>query len=358
MTPTDAAEEPLSEAERNAMRSYVQRAEVRLSTLHRIAVAFISGAGLLILLPVFFKEEVGVLIRTFLTHTPDFTSRIDGPAQGVAAVGLFACLVYLLVLSFSLPIYSLYLMLKDIVHFYFTIYTPGFPSDLMTPSFALSGIGFSPDESARVKARILEYEYAEASSVNFAIPFSPAKRAAYLDDTIRDTNGEIIPTTRRWETVKAVLPADVDRETADRFSAAMGLARMLDRDLVEEVATSEVSLVRHIIYLRRLVLRYIKTLLLFVWTTIVTFLMLPFVQDERLPLFLVLSVGYLVWALLVTRIMRMPLGWIYRHLRGIPDASHIDRQLVILENQVRGFCRMAVGAAALALVLSVVLYFG
>jgi len=31
----DAA--PLSEAERNAMRSYLQRAEVRLSTLHRIA---------------------------------------------------------------------------------------------------------------------------------------------------------------------------------------------------------------------------------------------------------------------------------------------------------------------------------
>ena len=358
MPPIETEPEPLTESERNAMRSYVQRAEVRLSTLHRIATAFISGAGLLILLPVFFKEEVVVIIRLFIDHAPDFSSRLDGPAQTVAAVILYGCLLYLFILSLAIPIYSLYLMLKDLVHFYFTIYTPGFPQGLITPSFALSAISFSPDESPRVKERILRYEYATVGSVNFAIPFSPAKRKAYLDETIRCTDGEIIPATRRWDDLKDVLPEDIDRETADRFSAAMGLARMLDRQLVEEVATSEISLVRHIIYLRRLVLRYVKTMLLFIWTTIVTFIMLPFLQNEQLPMFLIMAIGYLIWALLVTHFMRMPLGWIYRHLRGIPDEQQIDRQLVILENQVRGFCIAAVGAAVVALALSAFLYFG
>jgi hypothetical protein len=143
----------------------------------------------------------------------------------------------------SIPVYSLYLLLKDIIHFYFTIYTPGFPADLITPSFALSGIAFSPDESPAIKQKILEYEYSHSSSVNFAIPFSPEKRQTYLDETIRKTDGDIIPQTRQWELVKdAVLP-DTDRQTADRFSAAFGLARTLDRQLIEEVATSEISLV-------------------------------------------------------------------------------------------------------------------
>src|SRR5689334_6655117 len=111
--------ESLTESERNAMRSYLQRAEVRLSTLHRIATAFIGGAGLLVLLPVFFKEEIVVLIKLFLTHTSDFTARL-GASSGITVALLYICLVYVFVLSLSIPVYSLYLLLKDIIHFYFT----------------------------------------------------------------------------------------------------------------------------------------------------------------------------------------------------------------------------------------------
>jgi len=153
-----------------------------------------------------------------------------------------------------------------------------------------------------------------------------------------------------------VLP-DTDRQTADRFSAAFGLARTLDRQLIEEVATSEISLVRHIIYLRRLVLRYVKTLLMFVWTMSITFVILPFVQDDHYPVFFCMAVGYLIWSLLVMRIIRLPLGWIYRHLHGIPDESQIDQQLMILETQVRPFCQVALAASVVALVVSGILYF-
>lgn len=348
------AAETLTPDERNAMRAFLQRAEVRLSTLHRVAVAFVSGAGLLILLPVFFKEELVALIRQLLAHTSDFTA--TGGLGIAGEVLLYACILYPFILSLCIPLYALYLLLKDVVHFYFTIYLPGFSSDLVTPTFALSGITFSPDESPTAKHKILEYQYSYSGAINFAIPFSREKRREYFDATIESTNGEIIPETRRWDAIKDHIQPGTDEQTANHFSAAFGLARSLDRALIEEVATSEISLVRHIIYLRRLVLRYIKALLMFIWTSLVTFVMLPFLEQDQFPFFIIVSVGYLIWSLFVMRVVRMPLGWIYRHLKGIPDEKHIDKQLVILEDQLRLFCRVAVATSAVAVALSVLMY--
>lgn len=347
-------EQPLSDGARNAMRAYLQRTEVRLSTLHRIAVAFISGAGLLLLLPVFFKDEITVLVRVFLDTILGEIFALDGGAILIHGL-LYVTLIYPFVLSLAIPLYALYLLLKDVVHFYFTIYSPGFPSDLMTPTFALSGVGFSPDESPEAKRRILAYQYQHSSAINFAIPFSPERRKAYFDEIIKGTERRILPETRTYEAVAGTgaLTEDIDPATVERFGAAFGLARTLDRQLVEEVATSEISLVRHILYLRRMMLRYMKTLVMFIWTTLVTFIMLPFLQEERVPRFVIMAVGYLLWAILVMPVMRMPLNWIYRHLRGIPDDCQIDKQLIILEEQVKPYIRVAVLSAGAALILSV-----
>ncbi|MDZ4768850.1 MAG: hypothetical protein SGJ24_06945 [Chloroflexota bacterium] len=355
--PVNEGEPPLNESARNAMRAYLQRTEVRLSTLHRIAVAFIGGAGLLLLLPTFFKEEITVLARIFIGSVLDEIARYGAQDLALRLV-LYGALLFPLVLSLVIPLYALYLLLKDVVHFYFTIYTPGFPDTLVTPSFALSGVGFSPDESPEAKRRILAYQYQHTSAINFAIPFSPERRRAYLDDTIADTHGDIIPETRRRAAIEAtgVLTYGIDMTTVDRFGAAFGLARTLDRNLVEEVATSEISLVRHIIYLRRMVLRYMKTLLMFIWTTLITFIMLPIVQTDGVPVFLILALGYFVWTLLVMPVMRLPLTWIYKHLHGIPDTTQIDKQLIILEEQVRPWIRAAMVSTAIAVALAGWLY--
>lgn len=354
---TPAAHPPLTEQERNAMRAFLQRTEVRLSTLHRIATAFIGGAGLLILLPVFFKEEIVVIIRVFLDSMTD-TFPVLGANSGWGIAALYLLLGYPFVLSLAIPLYALYLLLKDIIHFYFTIYTPGFNPSLITPSFALSGLAFSPDESETVKQGVYEYQY-HSSSINFAIPFSNEKRELYFDDAIRKTDGKIIPSTRRWDvlTESGALPPDADRQTVERFNAALGLARTIDRSLVREVATAETSLVRHILYLRRLVLRYVKTLVLFIWTAIVSFVEIPFLQDEKMPTFLVMALGYFVWALFTEPLMRMPLKWIYRHRKTMPDRSQIDRQLIVLESQVGLFIKVAIFTSGLALLLSLYLYF-
>jgi hypothetical protein len=347
---------PYSRSERDAMRAYLQRTEVRLSTLHRIAVAFISGAGLLVLFPVFFKEEIVVIIRIFLTHISEALPMVAGQ-ESILLIVLYLFLAYPFILSCGIPLYALYIMLKDVVHFYFSIYTPGFPVELETPSFAMTGITFAPDESESVKREVLRYQYS-LSSVNFAIPFSAEKRAEYFDETIAGTGGQIFPASRRMADLEAngVIPADADRKTVEHFNAAFGLARTIDRGLSQEVAAQEVSVVRHVLYLRRLVLRYMKTLLMFIWTSLISFVMIPFLQEESLPTLMVLALGYLIWAALTMPIMRMPIRWIYRHRKDKREARHVDRQLVILETQVQNFVRAAVVTSLLAVVLSAAFY--
>jgi len=86
----------------------------------------------------------------------------------------------------------------------------------------------------------------------------------------------------------------------------------LDRSLYQEVAKTEVSLVRHALKLRRLVLRYFQAILILLWTSVVTFFMLPFLQDERkrFSLLIVFGLGYFIWALLTPLVVRLPLKWL------------------------------------------------
>src|SRR5262245_43941875 len=57
-----------TDQERNAMRAYLQRCEVRTSTIHRVLTAFVGGAGLMLLIPIFFKEVIDGIISVLLTH--------------------------------------------------------------------------------------------------------------------------------------------------------------------------------------------------------------------------------------------------------------------------------------------------
>ena len=59
--PTGASNE-----ERAAMRGFLQRCEVRLSTMHRVATALLSGAGILVLLPALERDAVLQVLRALL----------------------------------------------------------------------------------------------------------------------------------------------------------------------------------------------------------------------------------------------------------------------------------------------------
>ena len=325
--------------ERNAIRSYLQRCEVRLSTLHRIATAFIGGAGLLLLFPVFFKDVIATIIDVLLHHAENQYTWLGAEGGTALTIVLFAVLAYPLALSLIIPLYGVYLLLKDIVHFYFTLYAPGFDNSVVNPTFALGGILFSPDESPTAKKEVMRYEYT-ADNMKYAMPFSLERRRYYFDTVAENTNGKI-RTPSRPATLYNDFADQIDEESFRHFNTALGITRSMERDLIKEVAVTEMALVRHIMYLRRLVLRYMKTLLMFIWTTIISFLMLPFVKDDRLPTFLILGIGYVVWSWAVLRIIQMPISWIYRHRDHKIEWDQVDPQLTLMERDVWRYCQAA-----------------
>lgn len=346
-------ESPYSEAERNAMRAFLQRSEVRLSTLHRIATAFVGGAGLLLLVPIFVKDVFDGMLHILLGEAG---FALDTPLGWVQ----MALIGYPLLLSLIVPLYALFLLLKDIVHFYFSLYGPGYPSTLLHPTFALYGITLPADDSPRLKRDIMRIQY-QPGRAGFMMPFSPARRVEYFDALIADTDGAILPTTRSLEQLEALdaLPPGTEAQDVEQFNAALGIARALDRTLAEEVAAQEMALVRGVLYLRRLVIRYAKALLMFIWTTIISFVMLPLLQDPRLPTLVVLSAGYLLWALLLMPILRTPVGWLYRHRRHDTTVeAKVDAQIIVMETTVRPFALAAIPIAGAALLLSLYLWLG
>jgi hypothetical protein len=348
-------ETPLTESERNALRSYLQRAEVRISTQHRIATAFIGGAGLLLLIPIFLRDVIDGELTVFLQLTGNLFPAWEQTAGLIATVATLITLGIPLILSLVIPMYGVYLLLKDLVHFYYTLYMPGFDHDLLNPTFALGGIAFSPDESHRAKRQIMKFQYIP-EHMDFMLPFSKGKRALYFETMIDETGGALLPESRNVETLRkeGILNGQTDDRTAQHFNAAFGLARSLDRDLIQEVAISEMHLTRNVLYLRRLLLRYVKTLLLFIWTTVISFIMLPMLRDERFPNLLILALGYVAWSVGVLPILKVPANWLYRHRRQDPEPRRMDAQLTQFETFVRGWMRMAVVMAAVALVLSVI----
>lgn len=349
---------PYTPDERNAMRAYLQRTEVRNSTLHRIAIGFVSGAGLMILIPPFFKEIIDGILLVLLRNI----DRVFVPGMTVPDVALglamYAMVIYPLIVSLAIPIYALYSLLQDIVHFYFSVYAPGFSHGLVHPTFSLGGVAFSPDESPRAKREIMEYQYSHPNHMMYLMPFSSRRRELYFDHLMKETEGEIIPESRRLERLKreGLLPPDADEHLVNQFNTALGIGRVFDRALVEEVAYQEMAIVRNVMYLRRLVLRYVKALLLFVWTMIVSFVMLPFFQEPRLPAFVVLSGGYLVWALVAPTLMRLPIRWMYRHRTrdSIETQNQIDLQLQYLEYRVWPYINATRVVAFIGFVVSIV----
>jgi hypothetical protein len=349
-------ETPFTEAERGAMRAYLQRCEVRLSTLHRVGQAFFGGAGLLILIPVFFKDAVDSLLLALLGQVGNQFAAL-GTLGWMLTGLLYLTILYPLLLSLIIPLYGVFLLLKDIVHFYFTIYTPGFSENLLNPTFSMTGVMFSVDESPRAKAEVMRYQY-HATQMGFMIPFSQERQELYFDSIIEKTKGAIFPESRRIEYLKemGVLPKPYYQDKVEHFNAALGIARGLDRTLVEEVAMTEMALVRQVLYLRRLVLRYIKTLLMFIWTTVVSFMMLPLIKDARFPPLLLMALAYLVWSLAVMRIIGWPLYWIYRHRHEGRSNDQVDPQLVSMQNRIERFCYLAVASALVGMVLSLLAY--
>jgi hypothetical protein len=297
-----------------------------------------------------------------------------------------------------LPAVALYLLLEDIVRFYFVGHAPTFSDEFFNPRFALTGVAFSPDESEEVKARVLRHEYG-TDLISFVISHADA-HSRYYSNIIDKPRRLIVPSTRKlprllkqgvlkiaWDKPLEELTGE-DRvrvqgtyngsdgeenvinkpymersvDEIDRFNAALGLAGFIERPLYQEVAKTEVSLVRHGLKLRRLVLRYFQALLILIWTSIITFLMLPFLNDTtgRFPMPIVFAVAYLIWAMLAPRIVQLPITWLVSHphdevrRQAVKSFQKLDT-LQTFGKQTQYLCYAAIGTSVVALVLQLML---
>lgn len=350
---SDSAQHVLTKDERDAIRAYLGRAEVRHSTLHRIAIGFISGAGLLLLFPLFFRDVITTIIISFLAETWNHFPN-NGLLGVILTLALMLSVAIPFLVSIFIPLYALYFLLKDIVHFYFSVYTPGFYPELNNPTFSLNAMAFPFDESKAVKRAVYNYQYRHEDN-HFLMAFSERRKQEYLDTIIEKTKGKIVPRTRQLHRLNlmGITSDQIDPLEVDRLNAMFGLARLTDRTLIEEVAYMELVMSRSIIYLRRIVIRYVKTLLVFIWTALVSFVMLPFIQDVRFPHLLVMAVGYFIWSFWAQYVIHLPVMWMYKFNRELGKKANIDRQIVFLESRVRRWIGLAMCASLVALILSI-----
>lgn len=330
---SDGTAEPAPELtadEQAAIRAYLQRSEVRLSTVHRVASALLSGAGLMVLLPAVERDAVEGVLRALVTGPFD-------PAKALLTVAT--------VLSLVVPFVALWLVLRDLAQFYFHAnhvrHDAG--GEAFTPRFTLTGLLLPLGELSPTAARALDQERASDSAVGVLVPANDAARRN-IDRRVAAYGG------------LGVAQDGTDRARAE---ALLELAASHPRTLLDEVAKVENGMARHVLRIQMIVLRYVKALLALLTTALAVFAAAGIVgggQSLETGTELWLAGVYLVWAPVVIVAVATPVRWLEKQLRS-EGATHTavadDHELTQVEDltvrlALAGFAAAA-GAMAVCL---------
>ena len=317
MTTTWTAED------RAATRAFLQRCEVRLSTLHRVATALLSGAGLMVLLPAMMKDQIAGVVGTLLTVDPSLPHVLLAAVAGIVL---------------ALPLVVFFALLGDLTRFYFHAHhvesTHGM---VFVPRFTLTGLRISHDELSEGAAAELRLARADRSAVELVVPPNTSGRnridrrlAAYGLD---GPTGEID-----------------DRARADGL---FELVASQSRSLAEEVAKVEYGMTRHLVRLQVIVIRYVKSLLVFLVTALTVFAAAAVaVRDDRVSVGgqLWLAVIFAAWAPVAVLAVSSPVRWVDDMLRAEGATAHS----VAADYEFARFERVVTFVGALVLVLSTV----
>lgn len=316
--------------ERAAARAFIARCEVRLSTFHRIAVGMLSGAGLLVVLPVVARDSVTGVIRSLLTGAVDVV-------DGLMVVSVVAML--------AVPATALWLLFADLTRFYFHANHLGTDADtLFTPRFTLTSLRLSSDELGAAASADLHRFRSEPRIVELLVPTNDASRAR-IDKQLQVYGG-------------------LSGGTGD-LGRAMGLfdlAASKSRPLLEEVAKVEYGMARHVLRLRGLVLRYVKALLALLTTAVAVYSAdaivanLPNNEDMSPTGGIWLAGIILIWSPVVVLAVTSPIRWIERLMRddGAPSTKAADDpELTVIERVTLRIAAAAWLTAGAAMVIAI-----
>jgi hypothetical protein len=331
----DADGQPsLSVDERAAIRAYLQRTEVRLSTLHRVASALLSGAGLMVLLPAVERDSVVSVARALLT------GRMDA-VHLLLVVGVAASLV--------LPFTALWLVLRDLTQFYFHAnHLRHATGETFTPRFTLTALRLPVDELGEAGRAGLDAARSHARNVELLVSANDEARRR-IDARI-DAYGGL-----------GFDPDAMDDQT--RAAALFELAAARPRDLLDEVAKVEHGLARHVLRTQSIVLRYVKALLALLTTALATFAAAAVIEHEPLVAGRSLGEGQevwlsailLLWAPVVIIAVTTPVRWLDRQLRN-EGASHSavsdDHELTRVEDVTVRLAAIGFAASTAAMIVA------
>jgi hypothetical protein len=311
----DPSMSPLTNDERAAVRAYLQRSEVRLSTMHRIASALLSGAGIMVLLPAVERDSVTTVLRALL-------------ADGLHPSGLL--LVAGISASIALPFTALWMVLRDLTQFYFHAnHLSGPMGEVFVPRFTLTGLKLPSDELSPSAAATLAASRDQRRNVELLVPSNDDARHA-IDRRIAAYGG-------------LGLGADPLDDRA-RAVGLLELAASKPRELLDEVAKVEYGMARHVLRTQVIVLRYVKALLALLTTAFAAFIASAVVEDaaQRRPggglgagQEVWLAGILIVWAPVVILAVSSPVRWLDRLLRSEGASSTAitdDRELTKVED--------------------------
>ncbi len=320
----------LTTDERAAARAFVARCEVRLSTFHRIAVGMLSGAGLLVVLPVVARDSVSGVLRSLL---------IDG--IGVSDIALVVGVVAML----AVPVVALWLLFADLTRFYFHAnHLGGDGRDVFTPRFTLTSLMLPSDELGPAAREELSASRTDPRIVELLVPANDRSRGR-VDRQLQVYSG---------------LGSGHDDVT--RAHGLFELAASTSRPLLEEVAKVEHGMARHVLRLRGLVLRYVKALLALLTTALAVYAGDAIVagldpgEGMTVPGSAALAAVVLVWAPVVVLAVTSPVRWIEKLMRddGAPSTAVAnDPDLTYVERVSLRIAAVGWIAAAVAMVVSV-----
>jgi hypothetical protein len=325
MTPDEPLRDvALTAEDRAAARAFLARCEVRMSTLHRIAVGMLSGAGLLVVLPVVARDSVTGILRSLVSGGVDVT-------DGFLIVAVIAML--------AVPVTALWWLFRDLTRFYFHAnHLEGERGAVFTPRFTLTSLRLPSDELEPGAAGVLDSVRSDPRMVELLVPTNDASRRRI--DVQLDVYGG--------------LSEGIGDEA--RANGLMALAAARSRPLLEEVAKFEYGMARHVLKLRGLVLRYVKALLALLTTALAVYAGDAVVvdigtgDDLTTSAALWLAAIVLVWAPVVVLALTSPIRWIEDLMRddGAPSTAVADDpELTFVE-------RISLRIAAVAWVASIV----
>jgi hypothetical protein len=326
--PTQEDVVPLTADERAAARAFVARCEVRLSTFHRIAVGMLSGAGLLVVLPVVARDSVSGVLRSLLIGE-----------IGVADVGLAVAVVAML----AVPVVALWLLFADLTRFYFHANHLGGDRDVFTPRFTLTSLQLPTDELGPDAAAQLTASRSDPRMVELLVPANDRSRRR-VDRQLQVYAG-----------------LESGRDDLTRAQGLFQLAASSGRPLLDEVAKVEHGMARHVLRLRGLVLRYVKALLALLTTALAVYAGDAIVagldagQDMTTSGSIALAGVVLVWSPIVVLAVTSPVRWIEQLMRddGAPSTAVADDpDLTYVERVSLRIAAVGWVAAAFAMVVA------